>query len=407
MKKAKAMSGNMISMCTFSIGIGTLLALSSSFAAPPAVEPPYEIVMDANGMPQLRAVLSCEEFKSGDGAKTAVLFTFGQSNGGNEGGAPFIARSGVGNLDFRTGRCYNAQDPLIGATGLKGSPWTLLGEKLVGRGMYGKVLLVPISVSSSSVSEWAVGGVFHPRLLQALDQLRQTGIEVSAFLWHQGEAESHANYVPGKYTRDFRTIANAIREHGFQAPIYVAKATICTADNDDMEAPDPHDYSPELTTRVAGGQYAFRREVAKLPDIIPGVLAGPDTDLINPALRWDECHFGDGGQDAHAEAWFTTLTGKVWSKVEGNNYQIIAIYSPKGDFELAQTFGRLSLENCLKWVRWSLMRAKQQKFTMHGEIAYSRSADAPIVRPVCIGIDNLKNGPDYDKLRHEHPFREQ
>src|SRR5215216_3155759 len=76
--------------------------------------PLYEVVMDENDFPQLRKVIRCDRFVGKDAAKSAVLLTFGQSNAGNHGGSRFIGRYGVVNFDFRTGKCYHAEDPLIG-----------------------------------------------------------------------------------------------------------------------------------------------------------------------------------------------------------------------------------------------------------------------------------------------------
>jgi hypothetical protein len=382
---------------------GLILSLSIGLLNPARASerPAYEVVIDENDYPQLRQVVSCAGYQQAN-EKTAILFTFGQSNGGNHGGAPFIARPGVANFDVRTGRCYRAQDPLIGATGLLGSPWSRLGDKLVGRGVYESILLVPISVGGSSVADWVPDGKLHPRLLAALDQLKSAGIEPTAFLWHQGEADSRLSYQPGKYTAAFRSIVGAIRARGFRADIYVAVATTCTSDTDYAPETSAQDIAvPDQWARLAEAQHAFREEVRQLPKVLPGTRLGPDTDAINPAWRWDDCHFGSEGQNAHAEAWFTVLTGKQWRTRTTDTALLLAVYAPDGHFERAEAVGRTNAEECAKWIDLSLARARQANMTIRAGVAYARSAEAAIVRPMCVAIGQLSSERVYEELKRQ------
>jgi len=354
--------------------------------------------MDENDFPQLRKVVPCDRFVGQDVAKTAVLLTFGQSNGGNHGGSRFIGRPGVANFDFRTGKCYHAEDPLIGATGLAGSPWTRLGDKLVGRGINDAVLIVPISIGGTYINQWAPGGQFHGRLLGTLDKLQETGIKPTAFLWHHGEADSRLSYKPGEYSTAFLGIVKAIRDHGLEADIYAAQATVCEQYNDYIEEDDFRNVDIDRQVRVAEAQEAFRREVRALPALGSGIRLGPDTDAINPAGRRDDCHFADSGQDAHAEAWFMALTGKRWRTKVPDTHQLIVVHGAQGKFKFAKSVGRLTYDDCREWVRISLARARQAKYVMYKDVAYSSPRESAILRPMCVKMKDLQRDAVYRNL---------
>jgi hypothetical protein len=38
-----------------------------------------------------------------------------------------------------------------------------------------------------------------------------------------------------------------------------------------------------------------------------GIFAGPDTDLLGYAYRYDGCHFSTEGLEAYADAWLTAI----------------------------------------------------------------------------------------------------
>jgi len=64
----------------------------------------------------------------------SVLRIIGQSNGGNHGETRHVARQAVFNFNALDGLCYQACDPLLGATGDGGSPWCILGDALIADG---------------------------------------------------------------------------------------------------------------------------------------------------------------------------------------------------------------------------------------------------------------------------------
>jgi hypothetical protein len=134
-----------------------------------------------------REIVDCTKFSSGN---MAIIVTFGQSNAANFGETPFEPRGNVFNFNYADGKCYFAKDPLLGADGKKGSVWTRVGDKLVSRHVYDTVLLAPIGVNWSSVSEWAPSGRLHGRIHKVLKGLQKKGLTITHLLWHQGERDA-------------------------------------------------------------------------------------------------------------------------------------------------------------------------------------------------------------------------
>lgn len=220
--------------------------------------------------------------------KTAVILGIGQSNIANEGdpNGVYIPGSGVYNFNFLDGRCYVARDPLFGATGNRGNFLTRLGDLLVRKGMYDRVLLVSLGHGGTYAADWAPGGRVNLRLMMTLELLRSAGLVITHVLWQQGEAESVADHDANAWARSFKSMVDAIRLRGVRAPIYVAQCSVCCSGvNDNIRA--------------------AQRDVI---DLANGILAGPDIDTISLDDRWDGCHLSTVGLQKAADLWFSTIT---------------------------------------------------------------------------------------------------
>ncbi len=223
---------------------------------------------------------------------TAVLFAFGQSNIANEcdPNGKYVPGPEVYNFDFLSRRIFVAKDPLLGATIDRSNFLSRLGDMLIRRGQFQRVLLVPIAYGGTYMREWAPGGRMHPRLLFALRQLRRRGIKVTHALYQQGEAEgAQANYLWADWARDFNAMVGAIRATGMAAPIFVAQ---CTESGNGPSEP-------------------LRSIQRSVVDPAQGILAGPDLDMIGPDERWDRCHFSVNGLNRAAELWFDILSSET------------------------------------------------------------------------------------------------
>jgi hypothetical protein len=214
--------------------------------------------------------------------RTMVAFVFGQSNAANHGGERHASTSGRVYNHFE-GRYYAAADPLLGASGYSGSVWTLLGDQLLDAGLHDQVVLMAAGVAGSSVKEWQRGGRLHALLRQRLDDAQGSGLVVTHFLWHQGEADHAAD--PAEYAAALNRVIGVARGYFPQARFFVAQASRC----------DGVPSSPALL--------AAQRSVTRQA----GVFLGPNTDAIGPADRYDDCHFSGPGLARHAQGWLQAL----------------------------------------------------------------------------------------------------
>jgi hypothetical protein len=220
--------------------------------------------------------------------RLAVILTFGQSQLANEGemeDAPFVPSTGVYNFNFFDGACYAARDPLLGTTCNRSNIATRLGDYLVRRGVYDRILLVPVAHGGTFVSEWVPNARMHPRLTTALHRIHSLGIEVTHALWQLGETDAAFGMEAEAWMAHFRAIISALRDLGMRAPVYVAQSTRCCG-------------PPFEPIRAA------QRAVVN-PAL--GILPGPDTDAIGFEYRWDRCHFSSEGLSMAAELWFGAL----------------------------------------------------------------------------------------------------
>jgi hypothetical protein len=234
-----------------------------------------------------RVRAECELF--GPTPRLAVILTFGQSNIANECDPRgcYTPGPGVYNFNLFDSRCYVAKDPLLGATGDHGNFATRLGDLLVRRDVYDRVLLVPIAYGGTYMAEWTANGRMFPRLTQTLIRLRRGGISVTHALWQQGEAEGALPNADGSaWVGYFKEMVATLRQYAVSAPIFVAQCTVCCS-------------APNERIRVA-------QRAVVAPSA--GVFAGPDVDIIGRDERWDGCHFSTVGLEKAAELWFRAVS---------------------------------------------------------------------------------------------------
>jgi hypothetical protein len=228
-----------------------------------------------------------------------VFLVVGQSNAANSGETPYACRREVFTLDFLRLRCFAAADPLPGCSAWGGSVWSRLGDKLIEQGLFRRVLFAPIAFGGSFITDWLPGGSMHRRtelLMSRLHKYRGARglLPFTAVLWQQGEAEAnHTSMTAEAYREHFRDWASDLRRWGVFAPIFVARATLCDS------PPHPCENRP-----------AIRAAQDAVLDARSAILAGPDTDSIAGAGRYDGCHFSASGLERCAELWLDIL--KQW-----------------------------------------------------------------------------------------------
>jgi hypothetical protein len=225
----------------------------------------------------------------GDRSRTAVIVILGQSNAANHGGGRYVAKHRVDNFNIYDGKCYHAEDPLLGASGDGGNFATRLGDKLIQDGAFDRVILAPIGMGGTTVEQWADQGMFNRRIPVLVRRLYDAGLSADFILWHQGEGNPGMGDRDGRqYRKNLLEVIETFRRYGVDAPFFVALATLCGG---------PHQNAQNIRAGQKGAV-----------DPSAGIYQGPDTDIIGVEYRWDKCHFDDMGLSLAAALWLEVIT---------------------------------------------------------------------------------------------------
>ena len=251
--------------------------------APYLVDAPcFEIPEDLEN----RSIQSCARFRSPD-ERTLVLLAIGQSNAANSVAERFYPDARVSNFDPSSGICYQALDPLIGASGTDGSVWSRLGHLLVTENSYDQVLLIVAAAGGTSVADWASSGARGPTLRYTLAEIQRQKIQVTHIAWQQGESDSKLQTPRSEYEARLHEVIRVVREAGVSAPFFVARASRCGT-----SPPAP----------------AIRNAQNAVAETVEGAWHGPDTDQITgPQSRPDGCHLSAEGATQFARLWQKAL----------------------------------------------------------------------------------------------------
>jgi len=159
-------------------------------------------------------------------ASTAVILVLGQSNSANHAEKKYNSNNPNRVLNYYMGRCYSAQSPLLGASGLEGEYLTLMGDALIEEGSFRDVILVSKSIGDSEVSDWDATGKFTSDLVSTLNVLNSK-YRVTHVIWHQGESDFTSNTSVQKYRKSFQELKIVLNEVSVNAPIFIVISTIC------------------------------------------------------------------------------------------------------------------------------------------------------------------------------------
>lgn len=115
---------------------------------------------------------------------------FGQSNTANwvKPKASLEYPANLVQYDWRTGKCYNYLEPLLGTDNKFGNVITYTAVK-VAKNSDKPVIVIPFSRSPSSILDWAYGYMSYQHQL-ILDSMKKNGLSPQIFIWHQGETDS-------------------------------------------------------------------------------------------------------------------------------------------------------------------------------------------------------------------------
>lgn len=211
------------------------------------------------------------------------ILVLGQSNAGNHGEATAPATASGGDFYFE-GHCFHSNGPVPGATGQGGAIWPLLARPLT-EAIGLPVQFAVFAVDATKIEDWIRSGPVHDRLIAALDDQRRHGFVPDLVLWQQGEADARAMTSSRRYRQQFSDLVTLLRSHGITAPIMVALSTRCRSTSDEP----------------------VRSALLSAAHAEPGVILGPDTDVLDGRFRHDGCHFSEAGLAAAADLWLSAI----------------------------------------------------------------------------------------------------
>lgn len=230
-------------------------------------------------------------------AGTGVFVTIGQSriaNNSSSPATPYTPTNGVKclNLNPYDGHYYVLQDPVLGCSasvGYLNAGWQArLADRLINAGKYTKVVIIPIAIAGSSISEWnPSSGAYSDRLRAASALLTDKGITPTAWLCQIGTTDN----INGMSQSDFQTY--------MRAAINFQRSQPGRANDKWMIAQDT----------VASGvtSSAIRAAQAAVATDAKNYL-GPDCDTV-PSGDMDTLHYNDTGNDFVAGLWDVAIRG--------------------------------------------------------------------------------------------------
>jgi hypothetical protein len=219
-----------------------------------------------------------------DLSNTMVALAFGQSNSANSAETRYSPKHSVYN--FYNGKCYEAGDPLLGATGEKGSVWSRLGDMIIEDDMFSNVILVTVGVEGTPISRWTVDGDLFQRIRNAKTELDAQNIALTHLFWHQGETDGKLGTSKNEYKTMFTDMLNGIRQLNIDAPLYLAVATRCRG----PIVQEVHDAQLEL--------------IQDRNDVFMGANTDTISDMDD---RYNCCHFSESGIKKHTDLWMQAI----------------------------------------------------------------------------------------------------
>src|SRR5258708_4986198 len=149
----------------------------------------------------------------------------GQSNTANSFPTPYTpTNTTVYQLNLYDGAIYKAVDPLLGCSTftIAGNFAGRLADKLINSGTASSVLLVPVSIDGTSISQW-IGTGLQNRITAALARLTTRGLTPAGIIWGQGESDHGTSQV--NYQNAFSSLVATSRTNGYNNPWFIAKQT--------------------------------------------------------------------------------------------------------------------------------------------------------------------------------------
>ena len=241
-----------------------------------------------------------------------ALATFGQSNSGNSVRpvATDIAPRNLFQYDWRTGKCYEYKEPLLGTTGTEGNVITYTASKIA-KDTSKPVIVIPFGVGGTSVLEWAYGHLSYQQDI-ALSSIRRSGLSPKIFLWHQGEKDAR---VEGSKPDDLKKVSSFSKPEGNDFQLGLSRKSYADAlqkvvDKTRQYFPDSY-FGIALVSRCSNRNQwePIREGQREIANKNKNTFVSADSDKIyTEKARYDKCHFSKEGAQELGNQYYSSVS---------------------------------------------------------------------------------------------------
>jgi len=269
--------------------LGYAAIVHNNFTHPDAyyISPADAVISGAEPVVDLtsRVEVTCSPMSPG----TAVIVVVGQSLSVNSVPTAYTpAQNNVDQLNIYDGKCYKAQDPLLGinvsgapVTAKRGTWMARLADNLVAHGRFDRVIIVPMGVGATTVDQWASDSTA-PYLKNKINavalRMAQAQIPCTAIMWGQGESDTGAGTSQASYAASLHTVIAEFQRAIPACPMLIARESY---------------YYGSTSSGVVAAQASVVNGTT--------VFAGEDVDSIPPAGRYDNTHLNEVGAAMRAD----------------------------------------------------------------------------------------------------------
>jgi hypothetical protein len=183
---------------------------------------------------------------------------------------------------------YRAKDPILGASGKKGSIWIPVFEDLMERRKLDSILIVNIAQGSSSILDWQTNGMYHDLLRETLVKIQEKNLEPDLILWQQGEQDNLNGMSRANYKSAFLKIHSGIKSLEIETSILISITSF-----------HPKSKTP-VNSKIREAQYELIEENKNF-------YSGPDTDIHVENCRYDGIHFSAMGMKLVSKDWVDSI----------------------------------------------------------------------------------------------------
>jgi hypothetical protein len=217
------------------------------------------------------------------GESTAVIVVIGQSLVGNTVNAAYtVTQAKNHQLSLYDGNCYVSQGVMLGVS--NGSPslsntLARAGDKLIADGHYTRVIFELVSVSGTTVGNWADAAhapYLFNQIAVAARRLAAQNLTATHIIWMQGESDNLGGTSQASYTASLSTVIAAIRNAGMSGPLLINEES------------------------WANGAVAANVQNAQLAASGTNIFAGANLDTIDNTGRYDTTHLNATGSNTAA-----------------------------------------------------------------------------------------------------------